>query len=70
MGRKLAVVFVVGVVLLFASVLVERAAPSSGLFIPLVVTAVVMLTVVVWAIFVSAWQTKGWSLRHPGREDE
>lgn len=70
MGRKLAVAFVVGVVLLFASVLVERAAPSSGLFIPLVVTAVVMLTVVVWAIFVSAWQTKGWSLRHPGREDE
>lgn len=69
MGRRLAVMFVIGVALVLGSVIVTNAAPSSWLPVPLFIVGVILFGIIIWAVFVSAWRTKGWSIRHPGREE-
>lgn len=68
MGRRLAAMAVVGVLLLFGAIVVSTVIPAPALAVPMVVAAGILFAIVVWAIFISAWRTKGWSLRHPGRE--
>jgi ABC-type nickel/cobalt efflux system permease component RcnA len=69
-GRTVILTVAIAVVLLLASVLISTATPKSLLAALLVIASGILLTGVVWVIFISAWQTKGWSLRHPGREEE
>lgn len=60
----------IGLVLVAATLLVLLVAPSSPLAVPLVIATAIPFAVLVWLIFVRAWHTKGWSIRHPGRFDE
>lgn len=68
MARTLALAFAIGLVLLFGAILADLAAPESSLSVPLIVAASVVFVGIVFAIFASAWRTKGWSIRHPGGE--
>ena len=63
MSRAIVLGFGIALVLLAVGLL----APSSPVSVPLVIMAFVILAATVFAIFGSAWRTKGWSLRHPGR---
>jgi len=66
MTRILTVAVAIGLVLLLGAVLVAIAAPESSAAVPLVIVAAVVFVGIVFAIFGSAWRTKGWSTRHPG----
>jgi hypothetical protein len=60
----------IGLVLVAATLLVMVVAPTSPLATALVIAAAIPFMVLVPMIFASAWHTKGWSIRHPGRFDE
>jgi hypothetical protein len=70
MGRALAGIFVVCLGLLAVGLFIGTVAPSSPVVVPLVIAPFIGFAAIVWAVFVSAWRTKGWSIRHPGRFDE
>jgi hypothetical protein len=60
----------IGLVMVAAALLVLIVAPTSPLAVPLVAAAAIPFMVLVPMIFVRAWRTKGWAIRHPGRFDE
>jgi hypothetical protein len=63
MTRATTLGFGVALVLLAVGVLT----PSSPVAVLMVILAGITFTVIVFVIFGSAWRTKEWSLRHPGR---
>ena len=66
MARILTVAFAIGLVLLLGGIVATIAAPESSIAVPLVFVAAVVFVGIVFAVFGSAWRTKGWSIRHPG----
>lgn len=68
MTRILAVAVAIGLVLLLGAILASIAAPDSSIAVPLLIVAAVVFVGIVFAIFASAWRTKGWSIHHPGGE--
>ena len=68
-GRGLSVAAAAGLLLIFAAILASLIEPATALSVPFMIVAGILLAGVMWAVFAAAWQTKGWSLRHPGRED-
>lgn len=66
MARVLKVASAVAVVLLLGAIMVSIAMPESPVAVLLLIVAAVVYVGIVFAIFGSAWRTKGWSIRHPG----
>jgi hypothetical protein len=66
MTRLLTVAVAAGLVLLLCAILASIAVPGSSIAMPLIAAAALVFVAIVFAIFASAWRTKGWSLRHPG----
>jgi hypothetical protein len=60
----------IGVLALVAAALIALIiAPSSPLAAALMIAATIPFLALIPYIFVRAWRTKGWSIRHPGRFD-
>lgn len=70
MARAVIGAVVIAVLLLLGAILISTETPQSMLAALLTIAAGILFGGVIWAIFISAWRTKGWSLRHPGREDD
>jgi uncharacterized membrane protein len=66
MTRLLTLAVVAGLVLLLSAIVASIAVPESSIAVPLIAAAALVFVGIVFAIFASAWRTKGWSLRHPG----
>jgi len=66
MTRILAVAVAIALVLLLGGIVATIAAPASPLAVPLLAAAAIVFVGLVFAIFGSAWRTKGWSIRHLG----
>jgi membrane protein YdbS with pleckstrin-like domain len=66
MTRLLTVATAAGLDLLLCAILASIAVPESSIAVPFIAAAALVFVGIVFAIFASAWRTKGWSLRHPG----